>query len=77
MESRKVYAIDLLGFGRSSRPQFPKDALAAEAEFVNSIEEWCQELKVCVHFFIKYCEILRFREHLIFAKGGGGQHHQL
>ena len=33
-EKQKVYAIDLLGFGRSSRPKFPKDELEAEKIFV-------------------------------------------
>ncbi len=59
MESRQVYAIDLLGFGRSSRPQFPKDALAAEAEFIDSIEEWSQQLKVCIKWFVSYVNNLK------------------
>uniref|UniRef100_A0A3Q2P1G0 (Lyso)-N-acylphosphatidylethanolamine lipase n=1 Tax=Fundulus heteroclitus TaxID=8078 RepID=A0A3Q2P1G0_FUNHE len=40
--SRTVYAFDLLGFGRSSRPHFPSDAAKAEEQFVNSIEQWRQ-----------------------------------
>jgi len=42
--SRSVYAFDLLGFGRSSRPSFPSDAEKAEEQFVNSIEQWRQSL---------------------------------
>uniref|UniRef100_UPI00398F422E (Lyso)-N-acylphosphatidylethanolamine lipase-like n=1 Tax=Pristiophorus japonicus TaxID=55135 RepID=UPI00398F422E len=37
---RPLHAFDLLGFGRSSRPTFPADPEAVEAEFVRSIEEW-------------------------------------
>ncbi|XP_029445241.1 1-acylglycerol-3-phosphate O-acyltransferase ABHD5 isoform X2 [Rhinatrema bivittatum] len=39
-QDRTVYAFDLLGFGRSSRPQFHSDAEKAEIQFVESIEEW-------------------------------------
>ncbi|XP_071505196.1 (Lyso)-N-acylphosphatidylethanolamine lipase-like [Diadema antillarum] len=39
-ETRPIYAFDILGFGRSSRPKFPFGSQAAEAEFVRSIEEW-------------------------------------
>lgn len=38
--SRPVYAFDLLGFGRSSRPLFPSDPAKAEEQFVDSIEQW-------------------------------------
>ncbi|XP_026107360.1 protein ABHD4-like isoform X1 [Carassius auratus] len=42
--SRPVYAFDLLGFGRSSRPSFPSDASLAEEQFITSIEQWRQSL---------------------------------
>ncbi|XP_066546705.1 1-acylglycerol-3-phosphate O-acyltransferase ABHD5 isoform X2 [Amia ocellicauda] len=39
-QQRTVYAFDLLGFGRSSRPQFSSEAEKVENQFVESIEEW-------------------------------------
>ena len=43
---RPVYAFDLLGFGRSSRPNFGSSAQLVEMEFVESIEEWRREMKL-------------------------------
>lgn len=43
-KERTVYAMDVLGFGRSSRPQLSADPQEAEKEFVNSIEQWRQHL---------------------------------
>lgn len=43
---RPVYAFDLLGFGRSSRPQIRGSADQVETEFVESVEEWRQEMKL-------------------------------
>lgn len=37
---RPVYAIDLPGFARSSRPEFSLDPKEAENQFVDMIEEW-------------------------------------
>lgn len=45
-ETRPVYAIDLLGFGRSSRPKFATEALKAEAQWVESVEEWRREVNL-------------------------------
>uniref|UniRef100_A0A3Q0RQR9 1-acylglycerol-3-phosphate O-acyltransferase ABHD5 n=1 Tax=Amphilophus citrinellus TaxID=61819 RepID=A0A3Q0RQR9_AMPCI len=39
-QQRPVFALDLLGFGQSTRPVFPTDAAEAEEQFVESIEEW-------------------------------------
>lgn len=43
-QQRPVYALDLLGFGQSSRPHFSTDAQEAETQFVESIEEWREKL---------------------------------
>ncbi|XP_071445498.1 (Lyso)-N-acylphosphatidylethanolamine lipase isoform X1 [Hetaerina americana] len=44
--SRPVYAIDLLGFGRSSRPVFSSDSVEAENQLVQSVEEWRREMQL-------------------------------
>ena len=45
-QSRPLYAFDLLGFGRSSRPVFSSDPLVAESQFIESIEDWRKELNL-------------------------------
>jgi pimeloyl-ACP methyl ester carboxylesterase len=37
---RPVYAIDLLGFGKSSRPTFSSDPFEIESQFVTFLEKW-------------------------------------
>lgn len=37
---RKLLAIDLPGFGRSTRISFPQNATLAEKQFITSIESW-------------------------------------
>lgn len=43
---RPVYAIDILGFGRSSRPVFSSEAKEAEEQLVRSVEEWRREMQL-------------------------------
>ena len=43
-KNRTVYAFDLLGFGRSSRPHLSTNAEQAEEQFVDSIEKWRQKV---------------------------------
>ncbi|XP_045048391.1 (Lyso)-N-acylphosphatidylethanolamine lipase isoform X4 [Desmodus rotundus] len=43
---RTVHTFDLLGFGRSSRPAFPRDPEGAENEFVTSIETWRETMGI-------------------------------
>lgn len=44
--TRPVYTFDLLGFGRSSRPDFDNDAMVAEKQMVRAIEEWRKEMQL-------------------------------
>ncbi|XP_071785530.1 (Lyso)-N-acylphosphatidylethanolamine lipase-like [Asterias amurensis] len=39
-EKQPLYAFDMLGFGRSSRPKMPNDPELAEKEFVDAMEKW-------------------------------------
>jgi pimeloyl-ACP methyl ester carboxylesterase len=43
---RPLYAIDLLGYGRSTRCKFSKDAETIEEQYVESIEKWRQKLNI-------------------------------
>lgn len=41
-----VYAIDILGFARSSRPTFSYDPVEIEQQFVDSIERWREVMQI-------------------------------
>lgn len=43
---RPLYAIDLLGFGRSSRSKFSKDSVEIEQQYVESIEKWRELMQI-------------------------------
>jgi len=43
---RPVYIIDMLGFGKSSRPTFSDDAVLAEMEMVEALEAWRIEVRL-------------------------------
>lgn len=45
-QDRPLYAIDLLGFGRSSRPSFSKDCETAEQQWVSAIEAWRKQVNL-------------------------------
>ncbi|CAD5209606.1 unnamed protein product [Bursaphelenchus okinawaensis] len=45
-KKRTTYAFDLLGWGKSSRPDFPAEPTLAELEWVRTIEDWRREMKI-------------------------------
>ncbi|OQR67921.1 abhydrolase domain-containing protein 4-like [Tropilaelaps mercedesae] len=49
---RSVYAIDMLGFGSSSRPRFASDAAEVETQFMCSVEKWRQAVDVRKAIFV-------------------------
>ena len=52
---RTVYAIDMLGFGRSSRFTFSNDPAIAEMEFVESLEAWRQAVQLDNFILVGHC----------------------
>ncbi|CAO1317864.1 unnamed protein product [Diamesa hyperborea] len=79
---RPVYVFDNLGFGKSSRPNFSKDAMKVEEQYVEAIEGWRKVVKLnkfilCGHsmggflglsYALKYPQNI---EHLILAEPWG------
>lgn len=72
-ENRKVYAIDMLGFGRSSRPKFKKRE-NPELDLVDSIEEWRKNVGLDQKFvllghsfgaYISACYVMKYGTNLI------------
>jgi abhydrolase domain-containing protein 4 len=45
-QDNPVYAIDLLGFGKSSRPNFAEDADEIELQYCESIERWRKAMNI-------------------------------
>lgn len=43
---RPLYAIDLLGYGKSSRSKFSKDAEVIENQYIESIEKWREQMNI-------------------------------
>jgi len=79
---RPVYAIDLLGFGKSSRPIFSKDPKEIEEQYVLFLEKWRQQMNIpkmillghSLGGFISSCYALKYPErveHLILADPWG------
>jgi len=52
---RTVYAIDMLGFGRSSHVTFSSDPAIAEMEFVESLEAWRQAMHLDSFVLVGHC----------------------
>lgn len=49
---RAVYAIDILGFGLSSRTKFPREPAEIETKFIRSLESWREQMKLQSAIFI-------------------------
>lgn len=81
-KDRPIYVIDNLGFGKSSRPNFPKDAIKVEEHYVEAIEGWrkaasLNKFILCGHSmggFLALSYALKFPhhiEHLILSEPWG------
>lgn len=79
---RPVYAIDLLGFGKSSRPSFSHDPREIEKQYVMFLEKWRESMNIpkmillghSLGGFITSCYAMRYPErveHLILADPWG------
>lgn len=79
---RPVYAIDLLGFGKSSRPKFSNVPQTIQEQYVMFLEKWRESMNIpkmillghSLGGFISSCYALRYPhrvEHLILADPWG------
>lgn len=80
--NRPVYAIDLLGFGKSSRPKFSSVPQEIQEQYVMFLEKWRESMKIpkmillghSLGGFISSCYALKYPhrvEHLILADPWG------
>lgn len=52
-EKHPLFMFDILGFGRSSRPEFDQtNPISAETKFVESIEDWRIAMDLQTNFFL-------------------------
>jgi pimeloyl-ACP methyl ester carboxylesterase len=63
-----IYAIDLIGYGLSSKPIFSNDYILSETLFIDSIEAWRIKLNlksiiICAHSFGCYISINYFNKY--------------
>ena len=72
-ESRPLHAIDMLGFGRSSRPKFSADHIVAESQFVEALEDWRKAMHLphiillahCFGAYIATAYALKYPSHVV------------
>lgn len=67
-----LYVVDQLGFGRSSRPKFAKDAEGAEEQLVNALHMWREAIGLdqmillghSLGGYVCFCYALKYPQHI-------------